>query len=665
MQQPRTVPELRAARARLQAGALAEAEAICQRLHAAAPEDGAVLLLWAQVRRRFGDQNAAVALLERAVAAGAGAAGVLELASCRIEQGALDAAEQLLRQAPAEARALLLLGRIGEARGQRAEAAACYRQAVRADARLLPARLALARVLAALGHVEEAIAAYAAALAHAPDNVDALLGLGWAYGRQRRFHEALGCFDRAEKRGAEIAGPLAEVVQGFAHVCDWSERAALRRRLLARVRRPPPCVIDPYALLFAEDDPAALQQLGLCLAGAVAAQVTGLPRPAQRNAAGAGGRIRVGYLSADFNQHATALLMAEVFERHDRGRFEISAYCYSRDDGSPMRRRLLAAFDHFVPLGLEPPVASARRIAADGIDILVDLKGYTEGARPEIPALRPAPIQVSHLGYPATLGAPWMDYVLADAVVLPFAEQPHWQERIVHLPHCYQPNDRKRPLPPPADRATLGLPRDGFVFACFNNSYKITPEMFGLWMDILAETPGSVLWLHQSNDFMPRYLREAAHARGIAVERLVFAPPAEYSAHLARHAAADLFLDTAPYGAHTTGSDALWAGLPLLACQGRCFASRVAASLLHAVGLPELVAGSPDEYRALALRLAREPALLTAYRAHLLRARDHAPLFDAARFTRNLEAAYTEMMERRQRGQAPAGFAVQEPAQHG
>lgn len=657
--------QLRAADRCIRSGRRDEAEAIFQRLLVSDPRDGPALLAWGQLRRATGDAPVAAQLLQRAIAANAGPAAMVEFAALLIDHGNLPAAENLLRQAlaqnPRMAAAHFQLGRARAAGGHAELAADLYRAASRADPGLIAARLELAKTLTTLGRLEEAAAAYHALLKRAPDDVDALLGHGWVLGQLRRFHDALACFDRAEALGADIVQQLAEVALALAHACDWSRREELRQRLRARLHKPDPCLLDTYAVLCQEDDPALHQRMATLLAETVGRHMWAVPRPVR--ATSGSERIRLGYLSADFNQHATALLMAEVFARHDRERFEVFAFSYSHDDGSPIRRRVINAFDRFEELGLEPPAESARRIAEAGIDILVDLKGYTTGARPEIAALRAAPIQVSHLGYPGTMGAEWYDYVIADPVVLPMAEQPFWRERIVHLPHSYQPNDRMRPLPPPAPaspraRAEHGLPAEGFVFACFNNSYKITPEQFALWMEILAELPGSALWLYHANSFAEHALRAEAERHGIAPQRIHFAPGIELGPHLARHACADLFLDTSPYGAHTTTADALWAGLPVLTWTGHCFAARVAASLLHAVGLPELVAGSREEYKALALRLARNPAMLHDLRSRLLQARTTAPLFDAARFTRNLDRSYLAMMARYHAGQPPEAFAV-------
>ena len=318
-------------------------------------------------------------------------------------------------------------------------------------------------------------------------------------------------------------------------------------------------------------------------------------------------KTTIAYLSADFHEHATAWLIAELFEKHDHGRFAIYGYSYGPRDDSPLRRRLACALDRFVDVRDLSYAEAARRIAADEVDILVDLKGYTQDARSEIVAFRPAPLQVSYLGYPGTLGAEFMDYILVDDFVVPPEQQPFFTEKLVHLPGCYQVNDSRREIAPRTpSRAECGLPEEGLVFCCFNNSYKITPQVFGVWMELLQAVPGSVLWLLEGNRFMPANLRREAEGRGVAAERLVFAPRKPLPEHLARHRLAALFLDTFPVNAHTTASDALWAGCPVLTLAGETFVSRVAGSLVRSVGLPELITASLEDYRATALRLARE-----------------------------------------------------------
>jgi predicted O-linked N-acetylglucosamine transferase (SPINDLY family) len=325
-----------------------------------------------------------------------------------------------------------------------------------------------------------------------------------------------------------------------------------------------------------------------------------------------------------------------------------------------MRRRLAAGFDEF----LDVQSCSDRDIAAllhdRQIDIAVDLKGYTQDSRPEILAFRPAPIQLNYLGYPGTMGADFIDYIIADEVVLPLDQQHVYAEKIVHLPGCYQVNDRKRTIGDGAPtRADVGLPPQSFVFCCFNNNYKITRPVFAIWMRLLQNVPGSVLWLLRDNAGAERNLRQAATANGIDAERLVFAERKPLDAHLARHGLADLALDTLPYNAHTTASDALWAGVPMVTCEGRAFAGRVGSSVLRAIGLPELVTANLGDYESLAQRLAADGPTLAAIRAKLRQNRAVQPLFDADRFRTRLEAAYLTMWETWQRGDSPRAFRIE------
>jgi predicted O-linked N-acetylglucosamine transferase (SPINDLY family) len=382
-------------------------------------------------------------------------------------------------------------------------------------------------------------------------------------------------------------------------------------------------------------------------------------RPLRGGAREARDRLRVAYLSADFHDHATAYLTAELFELHDRGRFEIIGVAFGPDDRSDMRRRVARAFDQFHDVQGWSDRAIAELVNDLDVDIAVDLKGHTQGARLGALAYRPAAIQVSYLGYPGTTGADFIDYVIADPIVLPFDQQPFYTERIVHLPDCYQVNDSKRKAAPttPA-RQEAGLPGHGFVFCCFNNNYKIAPPVFDAWMRLLGGLEGSVLWLLEDNREARENLGKAA-ARGIDPARLVFAGRLPHEEHLARYRCADLFLDTLPYNAHTTASEALWTGLPVLTCRGASFAGRVAASLLHAVGLPELVTGSLGEYEALAGRLAGDPSRLGELRRRLAQNRSTFPLFDTDRFRRHLETAYARMWGLRQRGERPQSFAVE------
>lgn len=494
------------------------------------------------------------------------------------------------------------------------------------------------------------------ALALEPNHVGALLNLGALCLDGKRFPEALNLFRRVLQREPENVTARLGAANASRQICQWGsveEDEAALARLLERTATP----VSPFILLSSHVTPAdhlrAARLYARSLRFSAADRLPPAPpAPPDRP-------IRVGYLSSDLYHHATAFLAVELFERHDRSAFELYAYSHGPDDGSAMRRRVVAAFDRFVEVGHLSAIEAARRIRADGIDILVDLKGYTLGCRTEILALRPAPVQVNFLGYPGTMGAGFMDYVIGDRVVTPLAQAGDYDEKIVQLPGAYQPNDSRRAIAETTpSRAACGLPEDGFVFCCFNNTYKITPALFRLWMRLLAQVPGSVLWLFEANPTARDNLAYEAASAGVDPDRLVFAPRMDLADHLARHAHADLFLDTLPYNAHTTASDALWCGVPVLTCLGESFAARVAASLLTAVGLPDLITTSLADYEALALALARDPARLAAMKAHLKEARASAPLFDAGAFTRGLEEAFRRMHALRQAGKTPEAILV-------
>lgn len=370
-------------------------------------------------------------------------------------------------------------------------------------------------------------------------------------------------------------------------------------------------------------------------------------------------KIRIAYVSGDFHAHAMPNLAAGLFEHHDRQRFETVAISFGPDDGSEMRARLTRAFDHFVDMRGRSDAEIGMAMCEMEIDIAVDLMGFTEGARPGIFAARPAPVQVGYLGFPGTTGSDYLDYLIADDVVVPESDSPHYSESIVTLPGTFMPADAGRAISPRViTRAEEALPEDAFVFCCFNAPYKINPQMFALWTRLLASIPNSVLWLGQIDAAAERNLRREAQAHGVPGGRLIFAArrnsPAE---HLARLRLADLFLDTLPYNAHATASDALWAGVPVLTCRGQSFAGRVGASLLAACGLSELVAGNLGDYERLASELARAPVRLAKLKAKLAAART-SPLFDTAGYTHRLEQAFVTLWERAQRGEAPIGFKI-------
>jgi len=363
-------------------------------------------------------------------------------------------------------------------------------------------------------------------------------------------------------------------------------------------------------------------------------------------------RLRLGYLSCDFHEHATALLAVELFEAHDRTRFELHAYSYGADDGLDMRQRLMGRFDHFTDIRELSDMDAARRIHADGIHILIDLKGYTAATRTSVLTYRPAPVQVNYLGYPGTLGGDFCDYLISDRFITPNGTAGDYSEALACMPHSYQPHGRRATIGAAPTRQEVGLPEQGLVLCCFNQAYKFTPEVFDIWCLLLSIDPDSVLWLLGDSQ-AEGHLRQEALRRGIAPHRLVFAPPRPQIEHLGRLQLADLVLDTSPYNAHTTASDALWAGVPVLTCAGDTFAARVAGSLLHAAGLPELVTHSLQDYTDLALALVEDPARLAALRQRLAAQRDDCALFDIHRYALDLETLYRAMWDRHTQGLPP------------
>ena len=368
-------------------------------------------------------------------------------------------------------------------------------------------------------------------------------------------------------------------------------------------------------------------------------------------------KLRLGYLSADFHEHATALLTAELFECHDRERFEVYAYSYGDDDGKGMRQRLEASFDRFTDIRALSVIDAARAIHRDQIDILIDLKGYTQGSRSAILGFRPAPIQVNYLGYPGTLGGDVCDYIVTDAFVTPPMSAPDYSEAFALMPDSYQPHGRHGIIGEKPSRAAAGLPESGFVFCCFNQAYKITPAIFDVWCRLLLSVPDSVLWLLNTPMAEGNLRREAFH-RGITAERIVFAADWPQSEHLGRLQLADLVVDTAPYNAHTTASDALWAGVPIVTCAGDTFPSRVAGSLLNAIGLQELVTGDLDEYFELALSLAGDPDRLAALKEKLAANRMSSALFGIEAYTRHLETLYRRMWRKHLDGEHPGAISA-------
>jgi predicted O-linked N-acetylglucosamine transferase (SPINDLY family) len=544
-------------------------------------------------------------------------------------------------------------------------------------------------VLASLRRSQEALACCDRALAIKPDFAEALINRGMVLQDLQRHAEALASFDRAlaikpryvdalNRRGAALSflGRHEEAIADLAlaleiradlefasgmllhsrmHCCDWRGHEEQAAQLTSDVRAGKRCAA-PFVFLAITD--SAEDQLR-CSRTWVHDKCPPSKTPLWQGERYRHERIRLAYLSADLHEHPLGFLTAGLFEGHDQKRFETIAVSFGPDTQGAMRSRLKAAFERFIDVWPQSDREVAELLRKLEVDIVVDLMGFTLGARTGILALRPAPVQVNYLGYPGAMGADYIDYILADRFVIPEEQKTRYAEKVVYLPDTFQANDSKRRIAPGTPcRAEVGLPSQGFVFCSFNASYKITPALFDVWMRLLRRADRSVLWLVQGSASIEANLRREAAVRGVDPDRVVFAPKLPYADHLARYRLADLFLDTLPFNAGATASDALWAGLPVLTCPGQALAARYAGSLLHAIGLPELIARSLEEYEAMALRLATDTALLVGLKQKLSRNRDSHPLFDTDRFRRNIEAAYVAMWERYQRGEAPASFAV-------
>lgn len=514
-------------------------------------------------------------------------------------------------------------------------------------------------VLFSVARRNDALESYDRALALKPDYPEALFNRGDALSELGRYEEALDSYTRAVSLNRDLAQalPYAEGIIACTRLrlCDWAAYEETARRIAAKALAGDR-VLVPFGSYMLQDS-ALLQQH--CARNFVRDHHPASPHPVWRGERYAHDRIRVAYVSFDFREHLLAHQFAGVVEHHDRSRFETTALSLYPKAPGAIQGRLRNAFERFVDVSDRSDIDAARLVRELEIDVLVDLMGHTRGARMGLFALRPAPIQVSFNGA-GTTGADYIDYIIGDRIVVPPEHHPYFTEKVMYLPDTVQPNDSTRPVAGRAPtRREAGLPEEGFVFCSFNTSYKFRPAVFDVWMRLLRTFEGSVLWLASGNSTVIGNLRREAQARGVHPERLIFAPRIErVEDHLARQKLADLFLDTLPYNAQTTASDALWAGLPVLTCLGGAWSGRVAASVLTAVGLPELITHSLEEYEALAIALVREPERLQRIRDTLARNRVTHPLFDTARYTRHLEAAFEQMCERYRKGAAPHAFAV-------
>jgi predicted O-linked N-acetylglucosamine transferase (SPINDLY family) len=563
------------------------------------------------------------------------------------QKGDLTSAEAAYRRILAtnarHAGALHLLGTLMGQRGDLAQAESYIRAALAIeDNAAFHANLGL--VLAKSGQLTEAEVCYRNAIRLKPDYLGAYEKLISLLRQRYRHTEAESALQAAWCLDQNNVGLLSALHFTRRMLCMWDNYHLDCVELSKRVRQGAMAGISPFDCLSTTaispidqrniSEAFATQHFGSLLAA----------HPAYGHHGRGHDRLRIGYLSANMHANAMARLITGIFESHDRSNFSIAVYSYGPDVDDPERLRVRAACELFRDLSQHDDESAARIIAADEADILVDVMGYTEDMRLGIIARRPAPVIVSWLGYPGSLGHPLMaDYIIGDPVVTPIGHASHYSETLALMPHAYQPNDRLRVIGTSPTRSEAGLPQAGLVFCNFNQTYKFSPETFSLWCRLLDALPGSVLWLLESHPVAHENLRKEARARGVNPARLIFAPLAPYAEHLGRLRLADLALDTYPYTSHTTGSDALWAGVPMVTRIGETFASRVAASLLHAAGLPELVVQTDDEYFERVLSLARQPERLAALRSKLAAQRLTCPLFDTERFTRDLERLYQAM----------------------
>ena len=537
------------------------------------------------------------------------------------------------------------------------EAIACYDRALALAGDDAATWRDRARVLLDSGDTSTAVANLDKAVALSPEDALAWTFRAHALAASGRIAEAVVASDRALTLDPKSISAARVSIHALLFSCDWPRREEVKRLVHDGIKAGQD-LVTPFIHLAISDS----EEQNLAVAKIWAKRVPPSSTPLWRGERYEHERIRIAYISTDFRDTLSVNAIAGGFESHDKERLELTGVSLSPGDGSDTRRRIEAAFDHFIDAEKMSDAAVAQLLREAEIDIAIDLNGYAGNRRTGILAQRPAPIQVNYLGFAGTMGMPFFDYIIADNTVIPPERRHHYTEKVVCLPRTFFPTDRKRRIAEHTpSRSELGLPEKGFVFTCQNTVYKITPEVFDVWMRLLQAVDGSVLWLTFADPMAIENLQREARARAIAPERIVFGSwVKERADHLARLQLADLFLDTQPYNAHTTACDALWVGLPLLTCLGNTFPARVAASLLRAIDLPELVTTSLGEYWQTAATLALNPDKLAALRAKLARNRNTAPLFDTARFTRGLEAAYVTMWERHQAGLLPTPFAVPE-----
>ena len=646
-----------------QAKQFAEAEKIYLAVLKENPKELDALQLQALIEKQKGNLERSIVMLRQALQQMPDATALLNnLGNALRESGDYAGALKLLKRAvevaPDYYEAWNNLGNVYKDASDFKQAGPCYQKALDLKPDYADAWNNLGGVFQKQGDLNMAAQYYQNALKLRPDFAVAHYNLGNVLTDASMLDRGLVHYRASVQYDPNYLEAVNGLLRQLQTVCEWDELPALyeRFRLLATTTGR----VFPFAFLAVPASAAEQQQ---CARLWVAKQYGAFIRASKEQPfvyrqRPVGAPLRLGYLSSDLHDHATAFLMAEVFELHDKSRFEVHAFSLGADDGKSMRRRLVKAFHQFHDLRGLPWEECAKRINAEGIDILVDLKGYTKDTGSAIMAFRPAPVQAQYLGYPGTMGADFIDYLICDKWVTPPEAAPFYDEKFAYLPNSYQCNDRHRKIGEQPSRAECGLPEFGFVFCCFNHTYKITPEIFAIWCDLLLQVPNSVLWLLKSNQWAEANLRREAEKWQVSGARIVFADNLPLEQHLGRLQNADLFLDTLPVNAHTTASDALWAGVPVVTCLGETFISRVAGSLLHAVGLPQLVTETLPAYRNLALSLAQSPDVLQAMREHLITQRMQLPLFDTPGLTADLERLYVAMWSQHEAGRPAAAMQL-------
>ncbi len=510
-------------------------------------------------------------------------------------------------------------------------------------------------VLVDLRRHDQAMASYEKAIALQPTFAAAFNNIGNIYSHTGSYQQAISFYDKGLRLDPGDSEARSSRFLAKLHLCNWNNFENEQADFISYVKSR--SVTSPFIALAVSSSP---EDHFLCASKFGEMRFPPSSEPVWRGQIYSHDRIRVAYVSGDFREHPVAYLMAGLFEHHDKSRFEVTAISFAPDQDTELVRRLRSAFEHFIDVRAESDQAIAELIRRHEIDIAVDLAGYTEGARPNIFAQRAAPIQVNYVGFPGTMGTKYFDYIIADPTVIPTQDFGFYSEKVVWLPDTYLPTDDRRTISGSTpSRSELGLPEKGFVFCCFNQSYKINPAIFDVWMRLLRKVEGSVLWLREYSEIAARNLRSEAQQRGVDPDRVIFAGRLPLAAdHLARQRQADLFLDTQPYNAHTTATEALWAGLPVLTCRGSSFAGRVGSSINNAIGMSDLVTETLSEYEGMALKIANEPSILSQFKEKIARNRRTYPLFDTTRFTRHIETAYEQMWQRHRDLHPPAAFVI-------